>query len=108
MYVIRASYRCHRCRRGRSLVRLLVTGAGSLDGFEVFVWSVQTGKILDVLRGHEGPISGLAFSSEKPIMASSSWDRAVRLWQLYATKDASEVLEHQTEVLAVAFRPDGL
>jgi WD40 repeat protein len=43
----------------------------------------------------------------QPIMASGSWDKAVRIWQLYATKDASEVLEHQSEVLAVAFRPDG-
>lgn len=27
--------------------------AGSLDTFEIFVWSMQTGKLLDILTGHE-------------------------------------------------------
>ena len=39
-----------------------VVAAGSTDSFEVFLWSVRTGKLLDILTGHEGPISSLAFS----------------------------------------------
>lgn len=36
--------------------------AGTLDSFEIFVWSMKTGQLLDVLSGHEGPVHGLAFS----------------------------------------------
>ncbi|KAF8965068.1 quinon protein alcohol dehydrogenase-like superfamily [Flammula alnicola] len=39
-----------------------VVVAGSTDSFEVFLWSVQTGKLLDVMAGHKGPVSAFAFS----------------------------------------------
>lgn len=39
-----------------------VVCAGSMDPFEIYIWSLQTGRLLDVLSGHEGPVSGLAFS----------------------------------------------
>jgi WD40 repeat protein len=38
---------------------LLLTFAGLL---QLFVWSMKTGRLLDVLSGHEGPIYGLSFS----------------------------------------------
>ncbi|KAJ3289898.1 hypothetical protein HK104_007150 [Borealophlyctis nickersoniae] len=81
--------------------------AGSADTFEVFVWSVQTGKLLDILSGHTGPISCLSFSPSDGIVASSSWDKSVRLWDVYGRDRAPEWFEHQSEVLAVAWRPDG-
>lgn len=37
--------------------------AGSEDPFNIYVWSMRTGKCLDVLYGHDGPISSLAISS---------------------------------------------
>lgn len=30
--------------------------------FQIFVWSMKTGRLLDVLSGHEGPVHGLMFS----------------------------------------------
>ncbi|KAK0596110.1 hypothetical protein LWI29_012921 [Acer saccharum] len=36
--------------------------AGTLDSFEIFVWSMKTGRLLDILSGHEGPVHDLAFS----------------------------------------------
>lgn len=39
-----------------------VVCAGSKDTFQVFVWSMKTGNLLDVMAGHEGPIQELAFS----------------------------------------------
>lgn len=29
---------------------------------QIFVWSMKTGRLLDMLSGHEGPVYGLAFS----------------------------------------------
>ncbi len=47
-----------------------VVAAGSTDSFEVFLWSVQTGKLLDILTGHEGPVSSLDFSPSGRISSS--------------------------------------
>ncbi|KAI8067729.1 WD40 repeat-like protein [Gongronella butleri] len=80
--------------------------AGTMDTFEIYVWSVQTGKLLDVLAGHEGPISDLAFSSDGVMLLSGSWDHTARLWDVFGRNKHIEVLQHQTEVLAVAYRPD--
>ncbi|KAJ3535234.1 hypothetical protein NM688_g7006 [Phlebia brevispora] len=84
-----------------------VVAAGSADSFEVFLWSVQTGKLLDVLSGHEGPISSLAFSPTGNLLASGSWDRSVRVWNVFARSHAVEPYQLSGDVLAVAFRPDG-
>ena len=71
------------------------------------MWSVQTSKLLEVLKGHEGPVSALAFHPTKPILASGSWDATVRFWDIFNTYQATETLSHENEVLALAFNPDG-
>lgn len=38
-----------------------IVAAGAMDPFEIYVFSMQTGRLLDILTGHEGPISCLAF-----------------------------------------------
>ncbi|KAI3601293.1 small nucleolar ribonucleoprotein complex subunit [Moniliophthora roreri] len=85
-----------------------VIAAGSADSFEIFMWSVQTGKLLDILSGHEGPVSGLAFSpSGANQLASGSWDRTVRLWNVFNRSRIVEPFSLNSDVLAIAFRPDG-
>ena len=84
-----------------------VVAAGSSDSFEVFLWSVQTGKLLDVLAGHEGPVSSLAFSPTGNLLASGSWDKTVRMWNVFARSHAVEPYPLSADVLALAFRPDG-
>ncbi|CAG8453180.1 5860_t:CDS:2 [Paraglomus brasilianum] len=81
--------------------------AGSMDTFEIYVWSVQTGKLLDILSGHEGPISGLAFSPNGTLLASSSWDYTARTWDIFGRSKNVEVFRHTSDVLAIAFKPDG-
>jgi periodic tryptophan protein 2 len=81
--------------------------AGCIDTFEVIVWSLRTGSVLEVLAGHKGPISGISFRPRRGTLATASWDRTVRLWDMYERKGSCEVLEHSKEALAVTFRPDG-
>eukprot|EP00466_Bigelowiella_natans_P010548 jgi/Bigna1/87845/estExt_fgenesh1_pg.C_250009 len=81
--------------------------AGSLDPFEVYVWSLRTARLLDVLSGHTGPLSGVLFNPAHPYLISSSWDKTVRIWDVYNRKVAVESLDHSGEVLCVAVRPDG-
>ena len=78
-----------------------VVAAGSTDSFEVFLWSVQTGKLLDILTGHEGPISSLAFSpSGNNQLASASWDRTVRVWNVFGRSRAVEPFTLTSDALA--------
>ena len=54
-----------------------VVAAGSADSFDIYVWALQTGKLLDVLAGHEGPVSSLAFS---PSTSGSACSVTSRFW----------------------------
>ncbi|BAF17978.1 periodic tryptophan protein 2 [Oryza sativa Japonica Group] len=81
--------------------------AGTLDSFEIFVWSMKTGRLLDILSGHQGPVHGLMFSPINAILASSSWDKTVRLWDVFESKGAVETFQHSHDVLTLAYRPDG-
>ncbi|XP_075053645.1 periodic tryptophan protein 2 homolog [Mixophyes fleayi] len=81
--------------------------AGAQDSYEVYVWSMQTGRLLDVLAGHEGPISSVAFNPWKSVLATASWDRTVRLWHMTDSWRTTETLTLSADALAVTFRPDG-
>ena len=80
--------------------------AGSLDSFDIHIWSVQTGQLLDHLSGHEGPVASLAFAPSADIIVSGSWDHTVRIWSIFARTQTSEPIHLQADVLHVAFRPD--
>ena len=79
--------------------------AGSTDTFEIFCWSMQTGKLIERLGGHEGPISAIQFAPLQGLIVSSSWDKTVRVWNLYSSRITNEILTHNSDVLDVAFSP---
>ena len=80
--------------------------AGSHDSFNVHLWSVQTGQLLDQLAGHEGPVASLAFAPNGSALVSGSWDHTVRVWSVFGRAQTSEPLQLQADVLCVAVRPD--
>jgi WD40 repeat protein len=52
-------------------------------GRDVQLWDVATGRLLATLRGHEGQVKCLAYSPDGGTrLASGSWDRTVRLWDV--------------------------
>ena len=83
-----------------------VVCAGSLDSFDIHVWSVQTGQLLDQLSGHEGPVSSLCFAPTGDALVSGSWDHTVRVWSIFGRTQTSEPLQLQADVLHIAVRPD--
>lgn len=83
-----------------------VVAAGSIDSFDIHLWSVQTGQLLDRLSGHEGPVSTLAFAPDGSRLISGSWDKTARIWDIFNRTQTSEALLLQADVLRVAFRPD--
>ncbi|POY71835.1 hypothetical protein BMF94_5196 [Rhodotorula taiwanensis] len=85
----------------------IVCAGGTGDGFEIYMWSTQTGKLIDILAGHEGPVSALAFSPLGDRLVSASWDKSIRVWDTYGRSTAVEPFPLKADALALAFRPDG-
>lgn len=83
-----------------------VVVAGSPDSFEIYVWSVQTAQLLDLLTGHEAPVLCLAFGSERAVLALASWDKTVRIWSIFGRSQQVEPIEVSSDVQALAMRPD--
>ena len=89
-----------------------IVAAGTLDSHEIYLWSLQTGQLVDIFSGHSGPITSLAFEPTRGrLLASGSWDRNVRIWDIYAAPDSKsygDPLNHEADVLSLSFRPDGV
>ncbi|KYQ96942.1 WD40 repeat-containing protein [Tieghemostelium lacteum] len=81
--------------------------AGTSDSFEIYVWSVRTGKLTDIISGHESAISDLAFDPVNPYLTSTSWDKTARVWNIFEERDIRETVRHQSEILACAYSVDG-
>jgi periodic tryptophan protein 2 len=83
-------------------------GGAAADSFDVFMWSVQSGKLLDIMGGHDGPVSALSFSPNgSGQLISVSWDKTFRIWEAFRPTAKVEPINLTAEGLASAFRPDG-
>jgi WD40 repeat protein len=68
------------------------------------------GKVLhpqDVFRGHEGPVSGLVFSSDNKTLISTGADKTVRAWDIAMKGSKSIESDHGVEVESLAVSPGG-
>mmetsp|Transcript_4564 Transcript_4564/g.6469 ORF Transcript_4564/g.6469 Transcript_4564/m.6469 type:complete len:933 (+) Transcript_4564:1-2799(+) len=86
-----------------------VVVAGTADPFRIYTWNITTAKLLDVLSGHNGPISSLVFHPLRGTLVSASWDGTAKVWDLYKSAgDEPETLKHSKDVVCCAIRPDGV
>ena len=82
--------------------------AGSQNLFDIFLWSQETGKLIEILSGHSAPVSGLAFSPTNNFLASTSWDGTVRIWDLFqGTKSTREVIKLSQPGISLAMNTSG-
>jgi WD40 repeat protein len=58
------------------------------------------------LAGHEGAVAAVAYSPTGKELASASFDRTVRLWDLATQHEIRRMASHPDMALAIAFRPD--
>lgn len=82
--------------------------AGAQNTYEVFIFSLTTGKLLEKLTGHTAPVSCVKFSSNSNVLASCSWDCTVRLWNLFdSAKIQRDVIQLSADCVSLCFKPDG-
>ena len=84
--------------------KLLVVAGGqpSAKG-DLRLYQTADWKLLAVLPGHLDVVSGVAFSPDGKSLASASFDKTVRLWELTTHKFVREYTGHSDFVYAVAF-----
>jgi len=80
--------------------------AGGMEPYSIYVWALKSGDLIDILRGHTGPISCLAFSTTKDLLVSGSWDKSLKMWELYSKKPQFETYLNTSEVVSIDLSPD--
>ena len=82
--------------------------AGSIG---IWLYDVQTGEVLDLLRGHTDKVIDVSFSSDGRTLASGSRDGTVRLWDVVTGSHLHTITVVDRSgfhsVNSVAFSPDG-
>jgi len=92
---------------------LLASGSGTWDAKasryasgEVRLWSAD-GRAVATLTGHSSSVLALAFSPDGSLLASSSLDGSVQVWDVAQRQKAFDLPGQQKAVSALAFSPDG-
>ena len=60
------------------------------------------------MTGHTGPISCLEFSPIENILFSGSWDKTLRVHDIFTKQLASDILDHNSEITALSVKYNGL
>ena len=82
-------------------------------GFSIGIWDVKNGKEVAMLPdgkesdSHNGVISALSFNKEGSLLATSSWDHSVALWDFEKGSLQRNFQGHRGEVWSVALAPAG-
>uniref|UniRef100_A0A915PYK6 Small-subunit processome Utp12 domain-containing protein n=1 Tax=Setaria digitata TaxID=48799 RepID=A0A915PYK6_9BILA len=71
--------------------------ASSIEIFNIYVWSLENGKLLDVLSGHSAPVSCISVHGTH--LASASWDKTLRIWNV--VESSAETIDLHYEALHV-------
>ena len=73
----------------------------------VRLWDIQTGKLVHTFIGHEGPVYGLAATSDgRRIFSVSDRDSSVRVWDVEAGTALNTLRPNSLHTLAIAITPD--
>src|SRR4051812_27373176 len=60
-----------------------------------------------VLEGHESAVTGVVFLGDGKVLASSSVDKTVKLWNVAEKKELTTLKGHENRIQALAASPDG-
>src|SRR5690242_3914959 len=67
----------------------------------------QEPKLRETLKGHTNLVECLAYSPDGKTLASGSFDRTIKLWDVQTGKEKRTLTGHTYSVECVAYSPDG-
>lgn len=115
MYDVRSGRRIRQFRGSSDLKRLAFSPKGkwiATAGGDrtVHVWSVDSGEVVSVLRGHKDKIIGVSFSADGKWLASTGRqpnDGTIRIWSCSTWNEVAQAkMPQSTNSMFVAFSPD--
>jgi len=71
------------------------------------LWDLASGVEIRTLKGHDGPVLGVAISPDGRTALSGSHDHTLKLWDLDTGWEIRTLSGHTDAVLSAAFSPDG-
>ncbi|MEZ5353125.1 MAG: c-type cytochrome domain-containing protein [Bryobacteraceae bacterium] len=74
---------------------------------EARIWDVASRAVTATISGHSDCIYGLAISPDGRILATSSYDKLIKLWDSASGQEMRTLKDHIDAVYALAFTPDG-
>ena len=73
---------------------------------QVTLWDVATGTQNGVLSGHGKGVTGVVFSRDGRLLASSSSDNSIRIWDVAARRELRTLTGHTANIESLDFSPD--
>ncbi|XP_076300716.1 periodic tryptophan protein 2 homolog [Lasioglossum baleicum] len=83
--------------------------AGGQDFFDIYLWSMKLGTLLEIMSGHEGPVVSIAFNPNPASteMVSVSWDKSLKIWNAIESGSSHETIKLTADGLFVTYKPNG-
>jgi len=88
--------------------KLIASGGrpGSDIGF-IAIFNTATWEQSTILKGHTRTVHAISLFQNDRLLASSSWDKTARLWNLNTNLPVGPPLQHQDSAYDIAFSSDG-
>lgn len=84
-----------------------IVAAGNKNGV-IHLWDVDSGKLVQTLKGHMDVISSLSFSPDGQTIASTSKDSTIRLWDVNTSEQIQSIAGYKETVWHLSFLANGL